>query len=856
MAGLLLKRALTIVGTPTTTGEEDVAYSSWTAVASGGRSPYTFSIASGTLPTGVTLNASTGVVSGTPTLAGTYGPIVIRVTDSKSGEGRTASLEAFSIVVDGPPAATDVVISFGRLTLVGAGDALQSLDVEGGPYTSITLGTRTVGSNHFSGGASLVPTSVPSDDQYVWTGCTLTGPGGTSDTFSLTINTEAFTYSYASRAQLEAIVALGAATLSGKTAKGRSGTYTGNGTRLALTSLAPTSVFTIAAYTSRGVTFPGVDFTGSSKFTLDGLVLDRSWQSGDGTASGVIHLGNTSDITINDCEICSSRLVSIPTLQLNIECLSGTRVTTGTSNNLTITECYIHDCNFGLVTKGDTVTISDNLIEDCYINFCETTNPSNFTFTNNRACGIWANSSDTGSPHSSVLGFSAAQLGSNILIQGNFLLAGTNRFDQRGDKGGQGSGPKFNDTTANQMFYDNVDVSFNAFGVKDSLGLEISLGQNFNIHHNLVFIDEATWSAASPALNYHDIGANSKAWCNIFVAQAAGTNAGNGIHADWYEDSYGNVVAKPVQAAAAGYVLTYAEIFDGPSFSNLGVDDVEAAFTPQVGSPLLAMPIKVGPFGTGYYNFTTGVANSPAYAKPVTTTANGTTLTTVTFNGSTYMRATDASDPLLGFVDTDELTIAFGLALDATEDGVDNYVCGSAGDNLSVRKLSTNKIRVKLENVAGATIVEVDSSLTATSADGAKVWVISLKLSTYELCIMKGTILDGLPNITTWTGAAHDINRNTMDFMASVGSGIIKGSVTFFYMSDRFVDLNVVSNLDDIIALDGKPGNYGSDGSGLDGTIPRVYLTGNAAAWNSGSGLNLASGTAAHKFFVTGGTVT
>ena len=38
--------------------------------ASGGTAPYTYSILTGALPTGITLNSSTGLVSGTTTVAG------------------------------------------------------------------------------------------------------------------------------------------------------------------------------------------------------------------------------------------------------------------------------------------------------------------------------------------------------------------------------------------------------------------------------------------------------------------------------------------------------------------------------------------------------------------------------------------------------------------------------------------------------------------------------------------------------------------------------------------------------------------------------------------------------------------
>lgn len=92
---------LVIAGTAVTTATQDVAYTGFTVSATGGTTPYVFALRAGSLPAGITLNATTGVVSGTPTTAAAYAGIGIRVTDAR---GRTADLGSFTITVALPVA--------------------------------------------------------------------------------------------------------------------------------------------------------------------------------------------------------------------------------------------------------------------------------------------------------------------------------------------------------------------------------------------------------------------------------------------------------------------------------------------------------------------------------------------------------------------------------------------------------------------------------------------------------------------------------------------------------------------------------------------------------------------------------
>jgi hypothetical protein len=80
----------------TSTGEVGLPFSSPAITVTGGTAPFTFSVATGTLPAGLTLNASTGAITGTPTAAGSF---TIKVTDAN---GLTATVTCPFTITSGP----------------------------------------------------------------------------------------------------------------------------------------------------------------------------------------------------------------------------------------------------------------------------------------------------------------------------------------------------------------------------------------------------------------------------------------------------------------------------------------------------------------------------------------------------------------------------------------------------------------------------------------------------------------------------------------------------------------------------------------------------------------------------------
>ena len=90
---------LVVVTTSLPSGQVGTAYSA-TLAATGGTSPYSWSLTSGTLPAGLTLNAATGAISGTPTAAANATALTFTVTDSSSPvQSKSVSL---TLTIAGP----------------------------------------------------------------------------------------------------------------------------------------------------------------------------------------------------------------------------------------------------------------------------------------------------------------------------------------------------------------------------------------------------------------------------------------------------------------------------------------------------------------------------------------------------------------------------------------------------------------------------------------------------------------------------------------------------------------------------------------------------------------------------------
>ena len=125
-------------------GTQGVAYSQ-TVVASGGSGGYSYSLASGSLPAGLTLNASSGVISGTPTATGSSS-FTVQAVDSSANTGNRS-----------------YTINIGAGGVVTVAPNNLPNGTQGAPYTQTVTATGGTGPYRFRLFAGALPAGLALD---------------------------------------------------------------------------------------------------------------------------------------------------------------------------------------------------------------------------------------------------------------------------------------------------------------------------------------------------------------------------------------------------------------------------------------------------------------------------------------------------------------------------------------------------------------------------------------------------------------------------------------------------------------------------------------------------------------------
>jgi large repetitive protein len=356
--------SLPSISTTSLSGGDVSGSYSQTLVATGGETPYSWSITSGSLPSGLSLNASTGAITGTPTATGTK-TFTVKVQDANT---KTAT-QSLSIVVS-----SQLSVSTTSLPNDDVGSAYsQTLVATGGatPYSwSVTSGSLPAGLSlaASTGAITGTPTTAGSNTFTVQVqdanSVMMTKSLSIVISAQLSISTTTLPGVYVGSAYSQTLAATGGATsyswsITSGSLPANLSLNASTGAITGTPSTAGTSTFTVQVKDGNSVTA-----TASLSIVVyaQPSVSTTSLSGGDVSSAYSQTLAATGGVTPYSWSISSGSLPAGLSLTATTGAITGTPTATGTKT-FTV---KVADSNNATATKSLSITISTALSISTY----------------------------------------------------------------------------------------------------------------------------------------------------------------------------------------------------------------------------------------------------------------------------------------------------------------------------------------------------------------------------------------------------------------------------------------------------------------------------------------------------------
>lgn len=530
-----------------------------------------------------------------------------------------------------------------------------------------------------------------------------------------------------------------------------------------------------------------------------------------------------------------------------------TKFYSGVNEHIRIEENWVHDVSRGIIMtstnayQGVRSRLCGNYIEDVYTNFFTCGYLDGLDIFDNRCMHVAASLRDTlgaypqTSPHASTGGsFDAggARSTQNITMMGNLLHVGWHRTAIHEELGipnitSAATGVKFNDPTAPDSYW-NIVVAFNVV-VSHNISMEISGGSASNhieVFNNTLASEHYASGSSGPIFYFAGVS-NLRLWNNIGTGYNIGAEDDSGFMVRTLDtmEAYGNV---HINTGSQNHFGEVSYFVGDPvkGLHQLTIDEALTAYTPKPGTSAVLSEQMKGAIGTGLY--LGNGQHSVTYDPPQPVGGVAAPMPITLWDGNAYLERSDALLGLQSGASYKSFLFAWeGEPAAGTED--DEFSLFSyARQYFNIQRLPSGGLQVYLRNADTGPFLKVRTSFRIDPGEGMSRIAVSYDVDTGRFHLVRNGVFDPYPKVTLMEQAekAHFGSRPIRGHADPLGGNRFQGRFGRMYFDPRlsFFDLESDAGLSALYAQDGSFRDWGADGAGVTGDIPRVYVFGTASS--------------------------